>query len=79
MIRKISFLISKKNITINNYQNLIIKFNVKNIDLIIKRKTRAFNVIIIFVKFNTIIFFKLREKNTLSINRDFMFVLQRIN
>ena len=71
--------IEKKKITINSCKNLIIKFNVKNADSIIKRVTRASNVTTIFVKSSTAILFKLREKEALSINRDFMFVSQRID
>ena len=51
----------------------------KNVDSIIKRVTRARSVVTIFVKFNIVIFFKFREKKSLSIDRDFMFVSQRID
>ena len=73
--KSIVFDIEKKKF-INSCQNLIIKLNVKNVDLIIKRVTRARNVFTIFVKFNIAIFFKLREKKILSIDRNFMFVSQ---
>ena len=55
------------------------KFNVKNVDFSIKKIIRFNNATKISIRFNIIISFKLRDKNILSIERDFMFIFQRID
>ena len=70
--------VDRSKLTIENCKKIIIKFNIKNIDFSIKRVVRFSNVIKILIKFNIVIFFKLRDNN-LFIDRDFIFVLKKIN
>ena len=50
-----------------------------NRETLIKKIVRSIEIVKILVKFNIIIFFKLRNYIKLSTNRDFMFILQRID
>ena len=78
--KQIVFNVDKKIVIIDNCQNFVIKFNVINIDLSIKRIVRVNSIIKISIKFNVTISFKLRDKNNvLSIERNFMFVSKRID
>ena len=70
--------IDKSKLTIENYKKIIIKLNIKNVDLLVKRVVHFNNVIKVLTKFNIAIFFKLRD-NSLFIDRDFIFVLKKIN
>ena len=58
---------------------MIVKLNIKNDDFSIKRVIRVNNVTKISTRFNITISFKLRDKNSLSIDRNFMFIFQRID
>ena len=58
---------------------MIVKLNVKNDDFSIKRVIRINNNTKISTRFNIIISFKLRDKNSLFIDRNFMFISQRID
>ena len=64
---------------INNCQNFIIKLNVINRDISIKRQMKINDVIKISTRFCVIISFKLRDKFKLSNDKDFMFISQRID
>ena len=77
--KHIVFDIEKKKIIIDNCKELTIKLNVKNVESTINRVIRVNNVIKISIKFNTTISFKLRDKKKLFIDRDFMFIIQRID
>ena len=59
---------------IDNCQNFIIKLNVANRDISIKRQMRVNDVIKISTRFCVIISFKLRDKFKLSNDKDFMFI-----
>ena len=74
----IIFDVDKNKLIIENYKKITIKFNIKNIDFLIKRVVRFSDVIKILIKFNIVIFFKLRD-NSLFIDRDFIFVFKKIN
>ena len=50
----------------------------KNVDFLVKRVVHFNKIIKMSIKFNIVIFFKLRDNN-LSIDRDFIFVLKRID
>ena len=60
----IVFNVEKKFVTIDNCQNLIVKFNVTNNEFSIKRVVRFNFVIKIFAKSIVFISFKLRDKKT---------------
>ena len=76
----IVFNVEKKFVTINNCQNLIVKFNVTNNEFSIKRVVRFNFVIKISAKSIVFISFKLRDKkNKLFTNRNFIFISYRIN
>ena len=64
--------------TIDNCKNIKIQLNVTNTDSSIKRIARVNEVIKISIKSTTTISFKLRDKNNLFIERDFMFTSSRI-
>ena len=74
----IIFDVDRNKLTIENYKKIIIKFNIKNIDSSIKRVVRFDKTIKILTKFNIVISFKLCN-NSLSIDRDFIFVSKRID
>ena len=65
--------VDKEKLTIDNCKNMIIKLNVKSVDFLIKRVVRFSNVTKISFRFNIIISFKLRDKDSLFVDRDFMF------
>ena len=69
--------IGKNQLTIGNFKNMKIKFNVKNIDFSIKRMVRFNRIIKIPARFNSIIFFKLQGKN-FPAGRNFMFIPKKI-
>ena len=77
--KHIVFDVEKKKNSIDNCKKLTIKLNIKNVESTINRVTRVNNVIKISIKFNTTISFKLRDKKKLFIDRDFIFVFQRID
>ena len=64
---------------IDNCQNFIIKLNVINRDVFVKRQIKVNDVIKISIRSYIIILFKLRDKFRLSNNKDFMFISQRID
>ena len=64
---------------IDNCQNFIIKLNVVNRDISIKRQMKINDVIKISTRFCVIISFKLRDKFKLSNDKNFMFISQRID
>ena len=79
---KLKFIMSnvdREKFIINNCKNMIVKLNVKNVDFSMKRMMRFNNVTKISTRFNITISFKLRDKNSLSTNRNFMFTSQRID
>ena len=75
---QISINVEKQILTIDNCKNIKIQLNVTNTNSSIKRVARVNEVIKISVKSATIISFKLRDKNNLSTERDFMFTSSRI-
>ena len=76
--KRINININKQIIIIENYKNIKIQFNVNNANLQIKRVIRVNEIIKISIRSIFTIFFKLREKNNLLIERDFMFTFSRI-
>ena len=70
--------IIKKKTTINNCKNITTKLTIANREFSIKQIMRVVENIKMSARFNTIISYKLRDKIILSIDRDFMFISQRI-
>ena len=78
--KQIVFNVDKKIVTINNYQDFVVKVNVINADSSIKCVVRVNFVIKISIKFNITVSFKLCDKNNfLSIERNLMFISKRID
>ena len=75
---QININVEKQVLIINNCKNIKIQFNVTNTNLSIKRVVRVNEIIKISIKSTTTISFKLRDKNSLSIEHDFMFTSSRI-
>ena len=71
--------IVKKKLIIDNCQNMIVKLTIVNREISMKRIIRFVERIKIFVRFNIVISFKLRDKVKLFVDRDFMFISQRID
>ena len=71
--------IFKKRVIIENCQNMIVKLTIINRESSMKRIIRFVVDVKISTHFNTIIFFKLRDKSKLFFDRKFMFVSQRID
>jgi hypothetical protein len=71
--------VKKQIVTIKNYNNVKIQFNVINTKSQIKCVIRVNEIIKISIKSITIISFKLRDKNNLFIEHDFMFTFARID
>ena len=71
--------VDREKLIIDNCKNIIVKLNVKNADFLMKRMIRFSNVTKISTRFSITISFKLRDKDSLSTNRDFMFTTQRID
>ena len=71
--------VDRKKLIIDNCKNMTTKLNVKNVDSSIKRIIRFNNVTKISTRFSITISFKLRDKNSLFVERDFMFIFQRID
>ena len=69
--------IDRNQLTTGNCKNMKIKFNVKNIGSPIKRVVRSNKVTKIPTKFNSTIFFKLRD-NGLPTGRDFIFIPKKL-
>ena len=76
--KRMSINVDKQMIIIENCKNIKIQLNVINVESSIKRVTRVNETIKISIKSIFTIFFKLREKNNLFIERDFMFTFSRI-
>ena len=70
--------IGKSQLTIGNFKNIKVKFNVKNFGPPIKQVIRFNGVMKIPARFNSIIPFKLRGKN-FPAGRDIMFISKRID
>ena len=75
---QISINVEKQVLIIDSCKNIKIQFNVTNTNSSIKRVARVNEVIKISIKSITTISFKLRDKNSLFIERDFMFTSLRI-
>ena len=65
-------------VIIESYKNIKIQFNVTNANSQIKRVVRVNEIIKISIKSITTISFKLRDQDSLSTERDFMFISSRI-
>ena len=76
--KQININVEKQILIIDNCKNIKIQFNVTNTNSSIKRVARVNEVIKISIKSITTISFKLRDKNSLFIERDFMFTSSRI-
>ena len=70
--------VEKQILIIDNCKNIKIQLNVTNTNSSIKRVVRVNEIIKISIKSITTISFKLRDKNNLFIERDFMFTSSRI-
>ena len=75
---QISINVEKQVLIIDSCKNIKIQFNVTNTNSSIKRIARVNEIIKISVKSITTISFKLRSKDSLFIERDFMFTSSRI-
>ena len=75
---QININVEKQILIIDNCKNIKIQFNVTNTNSSIKRIARVNEIIKISIKSVTTISFKLRDKNSLFIERDFMFTSSRI-
>ena len=75
---RMSINVNKQIVIIESCKNIKIQLNVINANSQIKRVTRVNEIIKISIKSIFTIFFKLREKNNLFIERDFMFTFSRI-
>ena len=76
--KQISIDVNKQIVTIESCKNIKVQLNVTNADSQIKRVVRVSETIKISVKSATTISFKLRDQNSLSTERDFMFISSRI-
>ena len=76
--KQMSINVNKQIVIIKNCKNIRVKLNVINVDSQIKRVARVNEIIKISIKSIFTISFKLRDKNSLFIERDFMFTLSRI-
>ena len=76
--KQININVEKQILIIDNCKNIKIQFNVTNTNSSIKRVVRVNEIIKISIKSITTISFKLRDKNNLFIERDFMFTSSRI-
>ena len=75
---QININVEKQVLIIDSCKNIKIQFNVTNTNSSIKRVVRVNEIIKISIKSITTISFKLRDKNSLFIERDFMFTSLRI-
>ena len=71
--------VDREKFIIDNCKDIIVKLNIKNVDFSMKRMICFSNVTKISTRFNIIVSFKLRDKNSFSTNRNFMFTSQRID
>ena len=76
--KQINIDVEKQILIIDNCKNIKIQFNVTNTTSLIKRVVRVNEIIKISIKSITTISFKLRDKNNLFIERDFMFTSSQI-
>ena len=70
--------VNKNIITINNCQSLITVFIVTNFDFSIKRLVKVANSLNILANSIITILYKLQDKFNLSINKNFIFIFQRL-
>ena len=77
--KQINIDVEKQIVTIESCKNVKVQLNVTNTNSSIKRVIRVSEFIKISIKSATTISFKLRDKNSLSIERDFMFTSARID
>ena len=75
---QININVEKQVLIIDSCKNIKIQFNVTNTNSSIKRVVRVNEIIKISIKSITTISFKLRDKNNLFIERDFMFTSSQI-
>ena len=78
-MKQIALNIVKKQLIIDSCQNIIVKLTVANRETPIKRIVRFAEKVKIFARFSIAIFFKLRDKFKLLVDRNFMFIFQRID
>ena len=77
--KSIVFNVDKNIIIINNCQNFIISLTIINNDFSIKRLIKAVDDLKIFINSIITIFYKLKNKFDLLINKNFMFISQRFD
>ena len=76
--KQINIDVNKQVVTIESCKNIKVQLNVTNANSQIKRVARVNEIIKISIKSATTISFKLRDQNSLSTERDFMFTSSRI-
>ena len=76
--KQININVNKQIVIIESCKNIKVQLNVTNADSQIKRVVRVSETIKISIKSTTTISFKLRDQNSLSTERDFMFISSRI-
>ena len=76
--KQINIDVNKQVVIIENCKNIKIQFNVTNTNSQIKRVVRVNEIIKISIKSITTISFKLRNQDSLSIERDLLFISSRI-
>ena len=75
---QMSINVDKQVVIIKSCKNIRVKLNVINVDSQVKRVARVSETIKISIKSTSTISFKLRDKDSLLIERDFMFTFSRI-
>ena len=76
--KNIIFNVNKNTTIINNCQNFITLLIVTNYNSLIKRLVKIINNFKILINFIITIFYKLRNKIILLINKNFIFISQRL-